>query len=97
MTTIANNTLITVPFVSLIENKIGQAEHQGKVFGMYGGVKYADLKKYLADDSIKYKKIMVTYDSLDKVLPATKRRGKRSLCINVIARCINKKVPTNNQ
>lgn len=64
------NTVIAVPFVSLIENKIAQAEHKDKVFGMYGGVKYSELKKYLADDSIKYKKIMVTYDSLDKVLPA---------------------------
>lgn len=62
------NTVIAVPFVSLIENKV--AQFNGQVFGMYGGVTYKELKAYLADDSIKYKKIMVTYDSLDKVMPS---------------------------
>ena len=62
------NTVIAVPFVSLIENKV--AQFNGQVFGMYGGVTYKELKAYLADDSIKYKKIMVTYDSLDKILPS---------------------------
>lgn len=62
------NTVIAVPFVSLIENKV--AQFNGQVFGLYGGVTYKELKAYLADDSIKYKKVMVTYDSLDKVIPA---------------------------
>ncbi len=59
------NYVICVPFVSLIQNKIAQ---HSNVFGLYDKVKISDLKAYLSNDSIPVKKIMVTYDSLEKLM-----------------------------
>lgn len=58
------NYVICVPFVSLIQNKI--AQHKG-ILGVYKDTKVKEIKEYLADKSIEYKKIMVTYDSLSKL------------------------------
>ncbi len=60
-----NNYIICVPYVSLIENKCFQHDH---IFGVYEGTKISDLKEYLDNDLIPVKKIMVTYDSIEKVL-----------------------------
>lgn len=60
-----HNYVVCVPFVSLIQNKVTQNPN---VFGLYKGVTLASLKEYLEDDSIEFKKIMVTYDSLPKLL-----------------------------
>lgn len=59
------NYVIAVPFVSLIENKMQQHEN---IFGLYGKTTVKALINYLNDDKIPVKKIMVTYDSLQKVV-----------------------------
>jgi len=62
--TCPSNYVICVPFVSLIQNKMSQ---HSDILGVYKDTKVKDIKEYLADDLITYKKIMVTYDSLYKL------------------------------
>lgn len=62
--TCPSNYVICVPFVSLIQNKLGQHKD---ILGIYKGTKAKDIKAYVENDSIEYKKIMVTYDSLFKL------------------------------
>ena len=61
-----HDTIICVPFVSLIENKVSQPEKYPNVLGVYEGISVRAIKTYLAGDHVK--KIMVTYDSLEKVM-----------------------------
>lgn len=58
------NYIIAVPFVSLIENKV--AQHKSTVLGVYNLTTSAKIKNYLANT--KTKKILVTYDSLPKLI-----------------------------
>ena len=60
-----NPTVIAVPFISLIESKVSQ---HSNLLGVMGGVSNADIEKYLSSTNIP--KIMVTYDSLPKVMDA---------------------------
>ncbi len=68
-TTIAltNNTnyVIAVPFVSLVENKTKQHTN---VLGVSGTTTDKQIKNYLSDSTIPVKKIIVTYDSLNKLM-----------------------------
>lgn len=66
------NTIICVPFVSLIKNKMYKynTDDNIKVLGVYEGVSKSDIKKYIANTS-GAKKIMCTYDSLQKVAEVT--------------------------
>lgn len=66
------NTIICVPFVSLIKNKMHKYNTDDciKVLGVYDGVSKSDIKKYIANTS-GAKKIMCTYDSLQKVVEVT--------------------------
>jgi hypothetical protein len=57
--------VIAVPFVSMIENKC--ASHP-EIYGVSGGINTTDIKNYIA--TAKPIKIMVTYDSLGKVVEA---------------------------
>jgi len=59
------NYVICVPFISLIQNKLDQVEN---AFGFYGGIKTEDLQDYLANTDVLVKKILVTYDSLTKLI-----------------------------
>lgn len=62
------NTIIAVPNVALVENKVSQypnIRYSGEIFGVYGGVNEKDIAAYLKRTKII--KIMVTYDSLYKV------------------------------
>ena len=59
------NSIILVPTINLVENK---SMNNDKVFGLYGLVKDNELLRYLYDSTIKYKKIIATYDSLLKLL-----------------------------
>jgi hypothetical protein len=59
------NYVICVPFISLIQNKLDQVEN---AFGFYGGIKTEDLQSYLANTDVTVKKILVTYDSLAKLI-----------------------------
>jgi len=57
---------VTVPYVSLIENKVNQAHHRGKVLGVSGGFQPEEIHEYLSNHSVI--KIMVTYDSLPRLI-----------------------------
>ena len=61
------DTIVCVPFVSLIKNKI--AKYGDKILGVYQGVTKEDIAEYLKRDGVK--KIMCTYDSLQKVVEVT--------------------------
>lgn len=61
-----HDTIICVPFVSLIENKVNQKMMYPNVLGVYEGVSLGAIKEYLAGSYVK--KIMVTFDSLEKIM-----------------------------
>ena len=67
----SKNTIIAVPYVSLIENKVSQ--HGDKVFGVYGGVPHHEIEHYILTHETK--KIMVTYDSLPRVISTLEVTG----------------------
>ena len=56
------NSIILVPTVNLVENK----SRDKNVFGFSSMVSDEELYKYIHDDSIEYKKIVATYDSIIK-------------------------------
>lgn len=67
------DTVIAVPFTELITNKVKQTIentdlHPHIALGVYSGVTDKEIKEYLEDDSIEVKKIMVTYNSLGRVM-----------------------------
>lgn len=75
-TTLAINqpghTIIAVPFVSLIQNKV--AQHQDVLLGIYGdGDKTAEIAAYLTTHQTV--KIMTTFDSLPKVCRILAEQG----------------------
>ena len=57
------NYVITVPFVSLIKNKLNSHKN---VLGVYGETTDQEIETYINSD-IEYKKILVTYDSLARI------------------------------
>ena len=57
------DTIICVPFVELILNKVNK--YGDRVLGVYEGVTKEDIAEYIKRDGVK--KIMCTYDSLQKV------------------------------
>ena len=63
----AENYVIVVPFVSLIENK--ERQHPNQVIGVYSNTKDAAIKKYIKarKEAGLPVKILVTYDSLPRV------------------------------
>lgn len=66
--------IIAVPYVALIQNKFTQSLkdktfYPHPILGVYGEVSKSEIKEYLKTSPIK--KIMVTYDSLPKVIEAT--------------------------
>lgn len=75
-----SNTIIAVPFVSMIKSKVSQSYASNlypyELFGLYGDVKVEALKDYLKrqnyNKNVKgvktFNKIMVTYDSLPKLM-----------------------------
>lgn len=61
------DTIVCVPFVSLVKNKLN---HYGdKILGVYEGVTKEDIAEYIKRDGVK--KIICTYDSLQKVVDVT--------------------------
>lgn len=67
----SENYIIAVPFVSLIENKV--AQHKSTVLGVYNITTSAKIKNYLANAETK--KILVTYDSLPKLIEYIEQFG----------------------
>lgn len=65
-------TILTVPTIQLIKNKVEQypnSRFDQALFGFYYGQNNAELLKLYADQN-QYPKILVTYDSLPKVVDA---------------------------
>ena len=60
------NYIIAVPFVSLIQNKVEQVYKYPNVLGVYKGIEASDIKEYCNGQGVK--KIMVTYDSLARLM-----------------------------
>ena len=71
------NTIIAVPFVGLIQNKV--AQHGDTLLGIYGaGSKTQEIGNYIScHDNIK---IMTTYDSLPKVSSSLCEQGINPYC-----------------
>ena len=59
------NYVICVPFQSLIKNKMAQYP-EGYILGVMAGVSAAEIKDYV--ETVDNKKIMVTYDSLPRLM-----------------------------
>lgn len=66
------STIIAVPYRNLIKNKVAQHTH---VLGVYGGIEEEEIISYIL--SHKCIKIMVTYDSVGRVVELLERCGKR--------------------
>lgn len=66
------DTIICVPFVSLIKNKMQKYNKNGNVnvLGVYAGITNQEIQAYI-DNRIGAKKIMCTYDSLHRVAGVT--------------------------
>ncbi|MDR0812252.1 MAG: DEAD/DEAH box helicase family protein [Paludibacter sp.] len=66
------DTIIAMPFVSIIKNKIEQAKDKEKyphdLLGVYAGVTEQDILEYVESRQTKTKKILVTYDSLERLI-----------------------------
>jgi len=63
-----NPYILAVPTIEIIRNKVDQYPNKRraeKIFGFYGGIKERDLVSYI--NTTKVPKIMVTYDSFDRV------------------------------
>lgn len=63
--------VICVPFVSLVENKLGQYPNERRkeeIFGVYAQVSPAAIRRYV--DRVEVPKIICTYDALPKVISA---------------------------
>lgn len=64
-----HNYIVAVPYTSLIVNKTSQEQHVD-VLGVYGGISVQEIREYILSYTDGPKKIMVTYDSLPKVIAA---------------------------
>lgn len=62
------HSIIIEPNVPVIKGK--KKSHKGKILGVYEGVHPTDIIAYLINDKIKYKKIMTTPESFQKVKEA---------------------------
>ena len=65
------DTIIAVPTIGLVDNKVVQ--HQGEVLGVHGETLQSDIEDYLLAHS--RKKIMVTYNSLSRVINTLRAHG----------------------
>jgi hypothetical protein len=61
--TSSDNYVIAVPFIALVKNKVAQNRN---VLGVYGGVGDDEIKAYCESNNVK--KIIVTYDSIEKIM-----------------------------
>jgi hypothetical protein len=76
------NYVIAVPYIAMIENKVKQ--HGNSILGVYGFLKKKDIYDYLCNPKYPIKKIMVTYDSLPKVLSCIQNiSSSKNFCLLV--------------
>lgn len=78
--TMTRDSIITVPLEQMIQNKVSQYPNERtpddfKLFGVCGGVPQEDLINYLKTNKVH--KIIVTYDSLPRVINAIKELNER--------------------
>lgn len=78
--TMTRDSIITVPLEQMIQNKVDQYPNERtpkdfKLFGVCGGVPQDDLINYLKTNKVH--KIIVTYDSLPRVIDAIKELNER--------------------
>lgn len=66
--TSSRHSIITGPFTNFIINKRQQSGD--KIMGVFAGISEEEIISYLNNDQVTYKKIMVTYDSIDRVIAA---------------------------
>ena len=67
----SNNTIVCVPFISLIKNKMKKYNTESiEVFGVYEGITNQEIQEYI-NNKVGAKKIMCTYDSLARVAKVT--------------------------
>ena len=67
------HTIIAMPFVSLVENKVMQEQHKGKVLGVFNGIINCDIQEYIKTHEIW--KIACTYDALPRVVSVIEDMG----------------------
>lgn len=60
------NTIIAMPYVSLVQNKVQQEKHKEKVLGIYKEVEQSKIEHYLITHNLK--KVALTYDSLPRLI-----------------------------
>ena len=60
------HSIIVVPYIGLINCKCENKDFH--LMGVYSGIQDKDIIAYLNNTEIKYKKIMVTYNSIDRVV-----------------------------
>lgn len=73
------NSILIVPIKSIITDKLNSTDEYGELeypnlFSVKGGVKITDIEEYLLKD-IPFKKIIVTPDSLHKIIKAAENIG----------------------
>lgn len=73
------NSILIVPIKSIITDKVNSTDEYGdleypNLFSVMGGVKTTDIEEYLLKD-IPFKKIIVTPDSLHKIIEAAENIG----------------------
>ena len=74
------NTIIAMPFVSLVVNKVESEEHRENVLVVYGGTTNQEIETYIRTHDVW--KIAVVYDSLPRVINVFEEIG-----IDVYSEC----------
>jgi len=60
------HTIVAMPFVNLVDNKVSQKHHKDKVLGVYHGVTNSEIEEYIKKHELW--KIACTYDALPRVV-----------------------------
>ena len=67
------HTIIAMPFVNLVDNKVNQKKHKNKVLGVFQGITNTEIEEYINKHEIW--KIACTYDSLPRVITTIQNMG----------------------
>jgi hypothetical protein len=62
----SKNTIIAMPFISLVKNKVEKEEHREKVLGVCGDTSNYEIEEYIRTHDVW--KIAVVYNSLPRVI-----------------------------
>ena len=67
------HTIIAMPFVNLVDNKVTQKQHKDKVLGVFQGITHCEIEEYIKNH--KTWKIACTYDALPRVVKTIQDMG----------------------